>query len=236
MNDDAYRRIMQLERRIQDLAAELLAVRGRSTNAAVPGARVALLQPVDAIPGKSEDSGDYEVSHGLARIYDLITRPTSDPWDLKKVTGDSVDRLVPLANVSDDALAAGDFVFALSLNGIYVNTLGGGGSGSPLLHFVSRSGGIPARRLPPSLPADPLRMGAATCDIYLSDGSGMLSKSDTITIYNASSFPFGANRHGIAAKNDAGLWVAIFEDCIEADDLPEEESPPPPEEEGPPPP
>jgi hypothetical protein len=104
----------------------------------------------------------------------------------------------------------------------------GGGGGSPLLHFVSRSGGIPAR--------SGLQMGSATVDVYVSNSTGLLAADGEATVYNKSSNAFGGDRFGIANENDAGLWVAIFEDCEEAD-LPEPDpEPPPPEEEGPPPP
>lgn len=75
-----------------------------------------------------------------------------------------------------------------------------------VMHFVSPSGGIPAR--------SSLTMGSASCDVYLSSSGGVLSDSSTNeTVYNMASSAFGNSTHGIAARNDAGLWVAIVEDC-----------------------
>ena len=127
MKDDAYRRILQLERRVQSLSEELISVRNQRRNVPMPGSRMALLQPVSSIAGMTESSGTYSVSHGAARIYDLIVRDTTSAWEMTKVSGDSVDKTVMLGNVSTEALPADQFVFALSYNGIYLNTLGGGG-------------------------------------------------------------------------------------------------------------
>jgi len=102
---------------------------------------------------------------------------------------------------------------------------GRGSGGSPLLHFVSRSGGIPAR--------SGLQMGSATVDVYVSNSTGLLAADGEATVYNKSSNAFGGTRFGAAIKNDAGLWVAIFEDCEEADDLPEPEPEPEPDPEEP---
>lgn len=75
-----------------------------------------------------------------------------------------------------------------------------------IVHFVSPVGGIAAR--------SSLTMGSATCDIYNSSGSGVLSDSGTNeTIYNVASSAFAGSTHGIAARNAAGLLVAIVEDC-----------------------
>jgi len=126
MNDDAMRRIIQLERRVQDLTERLAKSQGLKNNAK-PGSRMALLQPVSSIAGMTESSGTYSITHGTARIYDLIVRDTASVWEMVKVSGDSVDLVVPLGNVSTEALPANEFVFALSYNGIYLNTLGGGG-------------------------------------------------------------------------------------------------------------
>lgn len=75
-----------------------------------------------------------------------------------------------------------------------------------IVHFRSPSGGIPARST--------LTMGSASCDIYTSSTSGVLSDSGTNeTVYNMASSAFGNSTHGIAMRNNAGLLVAIVEDC-----------------------
>lgn len=78
--------------------------------------------------------------------------------------------------------------------------------GFGVVHFQSPSGGIPA--------FSSSTMGSASCDIYESDDTGALSDS-TIndTIYNMASAAFAGSTRGIAARNDAGLLVAIVEDC-----------------------
>lgn len=75
-----------------------------------------------------------------------------------------------------------------------------------IVHFRSTSGGIPARST--------LTMGSASCDIYTSSSAGVLSDSGTNeTVYNMASSAFGNSTHGIAMRNNAGLLVAIVEDC-----------------------
>jgi len=74
-----------------------------------------------------------------------------------------------------------------------------------IIHFKSQGGGIPA--------LSGSTMGNATCDLYDSSSGGVLSDSGTdITIYNTAA-AFAATTFGIAAKNEAGLWVAIVEKC-----------------------
>ena len=207
MKDDAYRRILQLERRVQSLSDELISVRNQRRNVPMPGSRMALLQPVSSIAGMTESSGTYSVSHGEARIYDLIVRDTTSAWEMTKVSGNSVDKTVMLGNVSTEALAADEFVFALSYNGIYLNTLGGDGGGYPLIHCVTPSEGIPARNVSDL-------MGSALCDVYDSNTSGALTDSSTnLTIYNPSRTAIAGSSHIAAVQNQAGIWVAIFEDC-----------------------
>lgn len=124
MKDDAYRRLLQLERRYQDLSEKYEALRTKRRSLPTPGARISILQPVGTIDGMTEDSGDYSVSHGTAKLFDLIVRDTTDPWDLTKVTNGADDRVVPLANLSFDPLPAAEFVLGISHNGIYVNLVG----------------------------------------------------------------------------------------------------------------
>lgn len=125
MNDDGMRRILQLERRVQDLVSEIEAIRNRKRNIPMPGSRVAILQPSATINGMTESAGVYTVTHGNAIIFDLITRNTGSTYQMKQVEGDTV-RYVKLANVGFDPLLAGEFLFGLSHNGIYVPLLSAG--------------------------------------------------------------------------------------------------------------
>lgn len=120
MNDDAYRRIIQLERRVQDLTERLDAIRTKNRNLAATGSRLTILQPASTIAAMTEMSGVYTVTHGDAIVFDLITRNTGTTYAMKQVTGDGPTRYVPLANISFDPLLTGEFVFGLSHNGVYV--------------------------------------------------------------------------------------------------------------------
>lgn len=78
--------------------------------------------------------------------------------------------------------------------------------GFGLVHFQSPSGGIPAFASN--------TMGSASCDIYESSDAGVLSDSlINDTIYHMATNAFAGSKRGIAARNDAGLLVAIVEDC-----------------------
>lgn len=75
-----------------------------------------------------------------------------------------------------------------------------------LVHFISPSGGIPARST--------TQMGSALCDIYASNGTGLKSSvSRQELVYNDSASAVGSSKHCIAARNDAGILVVILEDC-----------------------
>lgn len=101
------------------------------------------------------------------------------------------------------------------------------GGGSPMIHFQSPAGGIPARV--------GLQMGSAICDVMDCNGTGLLSdSSSTEEIFNNSTAVFQELTQGTAIKNTAGIYVAVFENCEEDDLLTEEpegpglEEPPPP--------
>ena len=75
-----------------------------------------------------------------------------------------------------------------------------------MVHAYTPAGGIPAR--------SSLTMGSATCDLYDSTTGGVLSDSgDNITVYNMASAAVAGSTHIIAAKNQAGIYVCIVEDC-----------------------
>ena len=75
-----------------------------------------------------------------------------------------------------------------------------------VVHAYTPAGGIPAR--------SSLTMGSASCDLYNSNSSGVLSDSGSnITVYNMASGAVAGSTHIMAAKNRAGLYVCIVEDC-----------------------
>lgn len=125
-------------------------------------------------------------------------------------TATAGDRWAPTASqwtIAPDAdgflICAGDDDVETDV--VRVISIGGGGSSS-VAHFIAPAGGIPAR--------SGLTMGSASCDLYSSSSGGVLSDTtDQITVYNMASTAFGGDRHGVAILNDAGLYVAIVEDC-----------------------
>lgn len=74
------------------------------------------------------------------------------------------------------------------------------------LHFKAPSGGIPAFN------TSTATLGSASCTSYTCSDSGVLTSSETVTIYNAAG-AVAANAWGVAMLNDAGLWVVIVEKC-----------------------
>jgi hypothetical protein len=119
------------------------------------------------------------------------------------------DKWGPVASawtVADDAdgifVVIGDDDVATNVVRLFAGVSGGG----EIVHFYSPSGGIAARTT--------LTMGSASCDIYTCSSGGVLSDSGTNeTVYNMASSAFAGSTHGIAARNAAGLLVAIVEDC-----------------------
>lgn len=76
----------------------------------------------------------------------------------------------------------------------------------PVVHAKTPIGGIPAR--------SGLTMGYATCPLFSCNSSGVLIDSGlNILVYNVASGTVAGNVHIIAAKNQAGLYVCIVEDC-----------------------
>jgi len=75
-----------------------------------------------------------------------------------------------------------------------------------MVHAYTPAGGIPARST--------LTMGNASCDLYNSTTGGVLSDSGSnITVYNMATSAVAGSTHIIAAKNQAGIYVCIVEDC-----------------------
>jgi hypothetical protein len=125
-------------------------------------------------------------------------------------TATSGDKWGPVASawtVADDAdgifVVIGDDDVATNVVRLFAGVSGGGGNA---VHFVSPVGGIPARTS--------LTMGNGSCDIYECNTSGVLSDSgNNETVYNMASSAIAGSTHGIAMRNDAGLLVAVVEDC-----------------------
>jgi hypothetical protein len=77
---------------------------------------------------------------------------------------------------------------------------------STVVHAKTPLAGIPAR--------SGLTMGSALCDLFDCNSSGALVDSlKNITVYNMASSGVAGNKQIIAAKNSAGLYVCIVEDC-----------------------
>ena len=118
--------------------------------------------------------------------------PVSSSWE---IAPDSAGFLIC---VGDDEVAT---------DVIRVISVAGSGGGFPLIHCVTPEAGIPARN-----GSDV--MGSASCDVYDSNTSGALTDSATnLTIYNPSRTAIAGSTHIAAVQNQAGIWVAIFEDC-----------------------
>jgi hypothetical protein len=121
MKDDLARRIIQLERRVQELTVELEAVRSKQRSSPAPGSSLAILRCATAINGRTYTTGTpgyWSVSWGEAVLYDLIIRDSSSPWILKKMAAKSV----PLGNLWDEDLPANTFILAHSYNGVYLHS------------------------------------------------------------------------------------------------------------------
>lgn len=122
MKDDAYRRILQLERKVQSLTDQVEAVRNSRRSIPSPGNPV-ILQAVSDITARAVAGSDWSVYRGNARIYNLQVRGNiniASAFTLSKITGDSVDRLVPLINLWDVKIKADSFVLAMPFEGYYV--------------------------------------------------------------------------------------------------------------------
>jgi hypothetical protein len=75
-----------------------------------------------------------------------------------------------------------------------------------LVHFKSPVAGIPARI--------GLQMGAASCLVYSSNGTGLKSSAARgEMIFNDSGSAVAGEKDCVAGYNDAGLLVVILEDC-----------------------
>lgn len=81
-----------------------------------------------------------------------------------------------------------------------------GAAESAVIHAKTPGGGIAGMT--------GLQMASASCDRYACSAAGLLSDSgDNVTIYNPVLGAIAATTLIVAARNSAGLWVAIVEDC-----------------------
>lgn len=75
-----------------------------------------------------------------------------------------------------------------------------------VIHAKTPAGGIAGRAA--------LQMSYSSCDLYDCSQAGLLSDSGTnYDIWNPATAAVAALTHIVAAKNTAGLWVVILEDC-----------------------
>jgi hypothetical protein len=105
---------------VQDLTEQVSSLKTKRSNAAATDGRPVILQAVANIAARDGSSPTWTVQKANARIYNLQIRDTTDPWNLQKVTGDSVDRVVPLLNLWDVDIRQDTFVLAFSMGGYYV--------------------------------------------------------------------------------------------------------------------
>lgn len=81
-----------------------------------------------------------------------------------------------------------------------------GGGNSRVKHVKAPVGGVPA------FDSGTLTLGSATCTEYTCSASGVLSAGSSLVCYNAAG-EIAGDAYGIAALNEAGLWVWIVEAC-----------------------
>ncbi len=118
MKDRSARELLALRRELDELRRELAAQRKIPPPTASSFARAALLRPVAAIPGRAVDGANWDVSHGPAKVYDLLVRSGSGAWTLSEVkptTGDGPR--VELANPFSTPLAADAWVMGVQIVG-----------------------------------------------------------------------------------------------------------------------
>lgn len=118
MDAEIVRRLQAVERENRVLRQEIDRLRNRQLT--IPGGypRTAVLQATATIAGRTgPTSGEYDISHGPARIYDLI-RPATGVWKLKQVAPASgTAPTVELGNLWTDAIAADVFLFGTQVTG-----------------------------------------------------------------------------------------------------------------------
>lgn len=123
MKDDPMRRILQLERKVQDLTETVSLLRNNARRSLPSGGGPVLLQAVADITENNASGSDWNIYRGNARIYNLQIRGNiliSNAFLLSKVTGDSVDRTVPLINLWNVKILQDTFVLGFPMDGFYV--------------------------------------------------------------------------------------------------------------------
>jgi|GEM_PF-5651316 len=118
MNNRQAREMLALRRELDELRRSFELLRKTPPPTASSFARAAILQPVATIPGRVADGAAWDVSHGAARVYDLLVRSGTDPWvlsEVKPATGDGPQ--VELANPFGSPLPAGAWVMGIQIVG-----------------------------------------------------------------------------------------------------------------------
>jgi len=137
MNHRQARELLALRRELEELRRSVELLRKTPPPTASSFARAAILQPVDEIPGRVADGDDFDISHGPAKIFDLVVRQGAGDWvmsEVKPSTGDGPR--VELANPLDSALPETDPVLGIQILGqAWVPVMGGGGDS----HFNFRT-------------------------------------------------------------------------------------------------
>jgi hypothetical protein len=131
MNHRQARELLALRRELEELRRSVELLRKTPPPTASSFARAAILQPVSEIPGRVADGDNFDISHGPAKIFDLVVRQGAGDWvmsEVKPSTG--AGPRVELANPLDSALPDTDPVLGIQILGqAWVPVMGGGGGG-----------------------------------------------------------------------------------------------------------
>lgn len=192
---------MGLELEIQRLRTELDQLKRSFRSMQLPLAEANLVRLSENISPLADDiaGSGYAVPLYIDHANtDLLTEFTP-------TLGASEPPEIKVYNYSED-LASSGAVFATARMPDGKRILLRGGGGSNVFHCFTPSGGIAGR--------DDLTMFKASCTIYDSSGSGVLSATETVEdVYNPSRSPIAGLAHVVAARNQAGILVAVVEDC-----------------------
>lgn len=118
--DDLARRVLSLERENRALQDQVRQLRQRDSTVSASGSRTAVLQAVSDIAARTESGGTYSISHGPARLFDLII-PTAGNWELKPVVAGTTERTVELGNLWSDVITANKFIIAQTVQGAWLH-------------------------------------------------------------------------------------------------------------------
>lgn len=118
MNNKHARELLALRRDLDEARRQLEQLRQAPPPTATSFARATLLRPVSLIPGRVPSGAQWDISHGPAKIYDLLVRSGAGDWKLSEVkptVGDGPR--VELANPFGSPLPADSWVMGIQILG-----------------------------------------------------------------------------------------------------------------------